>query len=107
MGIRVSAVSPGWFRTSFAKEESVALSEQRLPDYEHISNAHEKFKSMDGKQIGNPDKVAAVFMKLVNDPNPPILLFMGSDAYDSASAKIDDLIENMKIFKSLSVLTDF
>lgn len=107
LGIHVSVVSPGWFRTSFAKEESIALSEQQLPDYEHIRTAHKKFKSTDGQQIGDPDKVAAVFMELVSNPNPPIQLFMGSDAYDRATSKINGLAQNMKTFKSLSLSTDF
>lgn len=106
-GIKVSIVSPGWFRTSFAKEESIELSEKQISDYEHIRDAHKMFKSTDGKQIGDPDRVADVLIRLVNDSNPPINLFVGSDAYDRASSKIDALANSMKEWKQVSFSTDF
>jgi len=53
-------VSPGWFRTRFSKEEYIDLSEKQISDYQHIKAAHENFKSTDGNQIGDPDKVADV-----------------------------------------------
>lgn len=107
LGINVSTVLPGWFRTSFAKEESIELSEKQIPDYEYIRAAHEKFKSTDGKQIGNPDKVADVLMKLINESTPPVNLFIGSDAYKRASSKIEDLTKNIEIWKEESFSTDY
>ncbi|PTB97224.1 short-chain dehydrogenase/reductase [Marivirga lumbricoides] len=107
LGINVSIVSPGWFRTSFAKEESIELSERQILDYEHVRAAHEKFKSTNGKQIGDPDQVADVLIKLVNDPDPPINLFMGSDAYERASSKVEALTSSMKEWKVTSFSTDF
>lgn len=107
LGINVSIVSPGWFRTSFAKEESIDLSKKEITDYQHIRTEHNKFKSTDGNQIGDPDKVADVLLKLVIEPNPPINLFMGSDAYDRACYKIEALTNTMKEWKQISVSTDF
>ncbi|UOB18147.1 SDR family NAD(P)-dependent oxidoreductase [Abyssalbus ytuae] len=107
LGIKVSIVSPGWFRTSFAKEESIELSKKEIPDYEHIRAAHKKFKSTDGKQTGNPNKVADVLLRLVNETNPPINLFLGSDAYDRATYKTDSLTRTIKEWKEISFSTDF
>lgn len=107
LGICVTVVSPGWFRTSFAKEESIALSEKEIADYKHIREAHRKFKSTDGKQIGDPDKVADVFMKLVNASNLPTNLFLGSDAYERASSKVKDLSNDMQAWREVSFSTDF
>ena len=106
LGLNVSIVSPGWFRTSFAKDESIDLSEREIPDYQHIRTAHNKFKSTDGNQLGDPDKAADVLLKLVADPNPPINLFMGSDAYDRASSKIQSLTNSMKEWREVSFSTD-
>jgi len=107
LGINVSIVSPGWFRTSFAKEESIYLSKTEITDYEHILTAHSKFKSTDGYQIGDPDQAAEVLLKLVFEPNPPMNLFMGSDAYNRARSKIESLTNTMKDWKQISVSTDF
>jgi short-subunit dehydrogenase len=107
LGINVSIVSPGWFRTSFAKEESIDITKNHISEYQHIRSAHTKFKSIDGNQIGNPVKVASVLLKLVSEPNPPLNLFIGSDAYDRASHKINVLTNTMKEWKSLSFSTDF
>ena len=106
-GINVSIISPGWLRTSFAKEESIELNQNQISAYEHIRTAHQKFKSIDGQQIGNPEKVAAVLLKLVNEPHPPMNLFLGSDAYDRAFSKIEELADSMKKRKEVSFSTDF
>lgn len=107
LGINVSTVLPGWFRTSFAKEESIELSEKQIPDYEHVRAAHEVFKSIDGKQMGNPDKVADVLMKLVHDSTPPVNLFIGSDAYQRASSKTESLSKSMEDWEEVSFSTDY
>ncbi|WP_347160359.1 SDR family oxidoreductase [Pontibacter chitinilyticus] len=106
-GIHVSIVSPGWFRTSFAKEESIELNKKQISGYEHIRAAHEKFKAIDGHQIGNPDKVADVLLELISESNPPLNLFLGSDAYERAFSKVEDLVDTMKKRKELSFSTDF
>lgn len=107
LGINVTIVSPGWFRTSFAKEGSIDITKNHISEYQHIRIAHKKFKSIDGNQIGDPVKAASVLLKLVSEPNPPLNLFMGSDAYDRASHKINVLTNTMKEWKSLSFSTDF
>lgn len=53
--IRVSAVSPGWFRTDFAKPDSLVFAQQS-DDYPEIRAAHVRFRQLDGQQLGNPAK---------------------------------------------------
>lgn len=62
---------------------------------------------IDGNQLGNPDKVADVLMELVNTPNPPTLLFLGSDAHKRATEKIAQLSQQLELWKNLSASTDF
>ncbi len=107
LGIHVTAVSPGWFRTSFAKPESIALTEKHIDDYEHIRESHKKFKATDGNQIGNPDKVADALLTLTNSNKAPVNLFLGSDSFKRAFSKIEILSEEMKGWKEVSVSTDF
>ncbi|PWN64094.1 SDR family oxidoreductase [Chryseobacterium viscerum] len=107
LGINVTAVLPGWFRTSFAKPDSIAFGENQIDDYRFLRTAHKKMNEIDGKQLGNPEKAAAVFMKLAEVSNPPVLFFLGTDAAQRAENKIAELSEQIQQWKALSSSTDF
>ncbi|QES89975.1 SDR family NAD(P)-dependent oxidoreductase [Rhizosphaericola mali] len=107
LGIRVTAVLPGWFRTNFAKPDSIAYSSKQIEDYHFLRTAHQKMNDIDGKQLGNPDKVAQAFIQLVQTENPPPLLFLGSDAYQRAKDKNVQLLKEMEQWKELSSSTNF
>lgn len=107
LGINVTAVYPGWFRTSFATAESIAFAQNPMPEYDYIRAFHAKFNEMNGIQLGDPEKVAGVLVKLVESENPPVNLFMGSDAYTRALGKIEDLSQQMKAWEEVSASTDF
>ncbi len=107
LGINVTAVLPGWFRTNFAKPDSIAFSKTQINDYSFLRTAHQKMNEIDGKQLGNPDKVANAFIELVNSENPPALLFLGSDAYKRAKDKSTQLLQQIEQWKEVSLSTDF
>ncbi|MFH6943501.1 SDR family NAD(P)-dependent oxidoreductase [Flavobacterium aquidurense] len=107
LGINVTAVLPGWFRTNFAKRGSIAFSKRQIDDYSFLRTSHQKMDEIDGKQLGNPDKVADTFIELVANQNPPTLLFLGSDAYKRANDKITQLSQQIQQWRNLSASTDF
>lgn len=107
LGIHVTAVSPGWFRTSFATAESIVFSENQMTEYNYLREYHNKFNAMNGVQMGNPEKVADVLLALTESDNPPVNFFMGSDAYQRAESKIETMAEQMKAWEFLSSITDF
>lgn len=107
LGINVTNVLPGWFRTSFAKPDSIAYNKNRIEDYAYLREYHEKMNSMDGAQLGDPDKVADAFLKLVNSENPAANLFLGSDAFNRAKSRIEQLSGQMDDWKEVSYSTDF
>lgn len=107
LGINVTAVLPGLFRTSFAKPGSIAFSEKHIDDYSFLRTAHQKMNDIDGKQLGNPNKVADTFIELVNSQYPPTLLFLGSDAHKRATDKIAQLSRQIEQWKNISFSTDF
>jgi NAD(P)-dependent dehydrogenase (short-subunit alcohol dehydrogenase family) len=107
LGINVTAVLPGWFRTSFAKADSIAFGENQIDDYQFLRTAHQRMNEIDGKQLGNPEKAADVFMKLADVSNPPVLFFLGTDAAQRAENKIAELSEQIQQWKALSSSTDF
>ncbi|MBV8325150.1 SDR family oxidoreductase [Chryseobacterium sp.] len=107
LGIHVTAVLPGWFRTGFAKPDSLVFSENRIDDYEFLRKAHQKMNEIDGKQLGDPDKIADVFIALTETTTPPVLLFLGSDAAQRAQDKIEQVSVQIREWKTLSSSTDF
>nr|WP_295874685.1 SDR family NAD(P)-dependent oxidoreductase [uncultured Chitinophaga sp.] len=107
LGIHVTNVMPGAFRTNFAKADSIAFGRRTIADYAHLRASHEKLNSMDGAQLGNPDKMADIFLALTSSPNPATDLFLGSDAFHRAAARIEQLQAELNEWKTDSISTDF
>src|ERR1700749_4070121 len=106
LGINVTIVEPGGFRTDFAGS-STELSEGH-PEYDSTVGATARFqRNYNGKQPGDPKKAAQAMVQLTQERNPPWRLLLGSDAY--AAAEKNDLarLEEARIWKKLSVSTDF
>ncbi|GLB51800.1 short-chain dehydrogenase/reductase [Neptunitalea chrysea] len=107
MGIYTTVVAPGAFRTAFLSSDSLVLSENKIEDYTAVRASHEKYATMDGKQLGNPDKAADVFIDLSKMEVPPVRLFMGTDSYNRAKNKISILTEELENLKHISEKTDY
>lgn len=107
LGIHVTNVMPGAFRTNFAKADSIVFGRQTIADYTHLRASHEKLNSMDGVQLGDPDKMADIFLTLTSSPNPATDLFLGSDAFHRATARIAQLQAQLNEWKADSFSTDF
>lgn len=106
-GIKVTAVAPGGFRTQFLSDESVVFADNKIDEYGAVRTSHVRYAGMNGKQAGDPDKAADAFITLIENPDPPVRLFLGSDAYDRAKSKIDSLTKELEQWKDLTFSTDF
>lgn len=81
LGIKVTAAAPGLFSTSFASSESYISSETVLEAYQDtVGGVRKSIGHIDGKQPGDPAKLAAVILELANNENPPLHLPIGRDA---------------------------
>lgn len=107
LGIYVVNIIPGGFRTSFAKPDSIAFGQQHIADYDYLRQYHANMQNSDGHQLGNPDKVADVLLQLVNSGDPASDLFLGTDAFDRASARVHRLNETMAQWRQQTTSTDF
>jgi NAD(P)-dependent dehydrogenase (short-subunit alcohol dehydrogenase family) len=91
-GIRVTAIEPGSFRTDWAGRSMVRAA-RSIPDYDELMNpVRENRQAAHGNQLGDPTKAAAAVMSVIDDPNPPAHLVLGSDALrlvTTARAAID------------------
>lgn len=106
-GVKVTVVAPGAFRTAFLTGDSLVYSAEKIDAYTNVHATHEKYNSMDGNQAGDPDKAASVFIKLAESEAPPVTLFMGSDAYNRAVAKVNMISKNLEANSKISFSTDF
>jgi NAD(P)-dependent dehydrogenase (short-subunit alcohol dehydrogenase family) len=107
LGIHVTAVAPGAFRTQFLTKESLVLGDTAIADYSDIRASHARYLSIDGKQPGDPVKAAEAVIEIAESTEPPTLLFLGSDAYNRATTKMRHLEELIEKWKGLTLSTQF
>lgn len=106
LGIKVTIVEPGGFRTDFAGS-STELREGRK-EYDGTVGAAVRFqRNYDGKQPGDPVKAAAALIHIAALADPPLRLLLGSDAYDAAEKHTLQILASDQQWKDLSVSTDY
>src|SRR5258706_335928 len=106
LGIKVTIIEPGGFRTDFAGS-STQLSEGR-PEYDSTVGAAIRFqRSYNGRQPGDPAKAAAALLHVASLSEPPLRLLLGSDSYAATEKSALDKIESDRNWKDLSLSTDY
>lgn len=107
-GIKVTIVSPGYFRTSFLTSSSLIVPANPVNEYARVREVqamHEQ--EINGNQPGDPDKAAGVMIAVAEQGEPILHLFLGTDAYQLADAKIELVRKDMERIRSLATATDF
>ncbi|WP_224994470.1 SDR family NAD(P)-dependent oxidoreductase [Cesiribacter sp. SM1] len=105
-GIKVTILAPGTFRTSFMNENSLNVAKNKIDAY-NLDKQVELFTGFDGKQLGDPEKLAEVLLKITEMSNPPLHLPLGSDSYNAISELRKNEEKEMERWKALSLSTDF
>lgn len=106
LGIKVTIVEPGGFRTDFAGS-STTLHAGR-PEYDSTVGAAARFqREYDGKQPGDPAKAAVAILRLTAMEQPPLRLLLGSDAVRAVEQADLARLEGDRKYRELSVSTDF
>ncbi|QIP17404.1 SDR family NAD(P)-dependent oxidoreductase [Spirosoma aureum] len=107
-GIHVTIVEPGYFRTNFLTAGSMSVSQNQIDAYKEVRESqHLHQHVLNGNQQGDPEKAALAMIQITTEPNPPVHLFLGQDAYDMANAKISAVQEELERWKELTVSTGF
>ena len=101
LGIKLSIVEPGPFRTNFAGKE-LGLAKKIIEDYSPTAGAfRKKLKGVHEKQEGHPQKAAKAIFDLVESDNPSLRLPLGKIALKTIKMKLDsvaaDLEKNRKV----------
>jgi len=106
LGIKVTIIEPGGFRTDFAGSSTTI--KDGIADYDATVGATARFqRDYNGKQPGDPTKAAEVILKIAGMESPPLRLLLGTDAYN-ATVKNDQLkTKSDKQWGDLSRSTDY
>ena len=108
LGIHVTAVAPGGFRTDFLSEHSIRRSAEISDAYAGtVGKALAHLNEMAGKQIGDPARGAAAILAAVDAETPPLHLLLGSDALRRTRDKMAAVKQEMDRWQDVSLSTDF
>jgi NAD(P)-dependent dehydrogenase (short-subunit alcohol dehydrogenase family) len=106
LGVKVTIIEPGGFRTDFAGA-STRIRDGR-PEYAQTVGAVARFqRDYDGRQPGDPAKAARVIVQIAGLDEPPLRLLLGSDAVIAVEKNDIAKIEADRKWRDLSVSTDF
>ncbi|MHA4806759.1 oxidoreductase [Flavitalea flava] len=102
LGIKVTIVEPGAFRTSFNKSGSMEIAERNIPDYaDGAYKMIDWLQGNDGKQPGDPAKAALAIIMAARHDNPPERLVLGEDAYSVVTQKLEKVKLETEEWKEL------
>ena len=105
-GVHVTALCPGSFRTDWAGR-SMVRTERAIADYDALFDPiRQARQAKSGKQLGDPEKLAAAVLDLIDSGNPPPQLLLGSDALRLVSDRIERLQQEIEAWKSVTLSTD-
>lgn len=105
-GIHVTIVAPGMFRTSFLNSNTLAVTKHKIEEYK-VAEHEKMLHSYDGKQPGDPKKLAQVLVHIAHLPEPPLHLSLGTDSYNAIIEHRKKESEEMEQWKGLTLSTDF
>ncbi|WP_419804177.1 oxidoreductase [Terriglobus sp.] len=107
LGIRVSIIEPGPFRTDFLGRSGQTAT-QEIEDYkDSAGKLREYFNTQAGSQKGDPAKAVEAMLKLADMPEPPLHLLLGKNAHDRQLAKLDEWKKTIEAWREVTLDADF
>ena len=102
-GIRTMLVEPGFFRTELLTQGSTTYAHPTIPDYAaQTREIVAAWKGLDGKQGGDPARLANALVQLVALKEPPSRFAAGADAVQVFEAKAQTLLSQARAHLELS-----
>jgi NAD(P)-dependent dehydrogenase (short-subunit alcohol dehydrogenase family) len=107
LGVKVTIVEPGPFRTDWAGR-SILKSPKSIPEYSTTAGATiERIQNYSGQQPGDPVRAAEAIIKAVESPTPPLRLLLGRRALDTVREKLDALRRELDAWQEVTFGADF
>lgn len=108
LGIQVTVVEPGYFRTDFLDATSIRESEKSLADYaETAGKRREQARMVNHQQPGDPEKLARALITIANAKQAPLRIQFGPDAVQAMEGKNALVKHELEAWRDLSLSTDF
>jgi NAD(P)-dependent dehydrogenase (short-subunit alcohol dehydrogenase family) len=102
-GIHTTVVNPGFFRTELLTKESTHYAPASIEDYAERNGAQREFwEGMNGKQGGDPAKLAQALLTITELEQPPFRFIAGADALAQAEEKLAERHRQIDAFRELS-----
>lgn len=106
LGIHVTIVEPGAFRTAF--NGALVSPDHTIEDYAATSGQMLQWlQQMNGQQPGDPHKAALAMIQVINHSNPPLRLVLGADTLDAVYAKLEATATDLEDWQDISINTAF
>jgi len=107
-GIAVTIVEPGPFRTDFLAPESLRVAAHPVADYgERRARLQSTFEERNGRQAGDPAKLASALVSLAGEAKPPLRFAAGAFAVETADTKLAGMRAEIERWRQLSIDTDY
>jgi NAD(P)-dependent dehydrogenase (short-subunit alcohol dehydrogenase family) len=107
-GITTTVVNPGFFRTELLTEQSTSYASPSVADYDDRRGPLlEYWKSQNGRQSGDPAKLARALLTIASEEPPPRRFIAGADAIATTEQKIAGLQAQLEAYRALSTSLDF
>jgi NAD(P)-dependent dehydrogenase (short-subunit alcohol dehydrogenase family) len=106
-GVHVTAVEPGGFRTDWAGR-SMVRAERTITDYDELFEPlRARREAGSGRQLGDPEKAAEAILTVIDSPEPPVHLLLGSDAIRLVGDGRAAVQKDLDSWSGLARSTDF
>jgi len=106
-GINVTVVEPSGFRTGFLTKNSLALTESKIDGYRAVKETVSRYLASDGNQPGSPERASEILIELSESQQPPLHLYLGQDAYNRVSRKLQAMTAELEEWKTASISADY
>ncbi|MDV9172282.1 oxidoreductase [Streptomyces sp. W16] len=106
LGVRVTIVEPGGFRTDFLNSLSIQVEPASIADYlAGAGPVREALAANDGRQPGDPVKAAKAIVDITEVAEPPLRLQLGADAIERVEAKLDLVRRELDQWRQVALST--
>jgi len=108
LGIHVTIVEPGFFRTNFLSSSSLLRAKSVIEAYAATSGkTRERADERDGQQPGDPALAAKAIIAVTHAAHPPLRLILGADAVARVRAKLTQVARDLEDWESVSANTAY
>jgi NAD(P)-dependent dehydrogenase (short-subunit alcohol dehydrogenase family) len=107
LGIKVTCVAPGPFRTDWAGR-SLKTTENRIADYAETVGARlASLSALSGKQAGDPVRAGEAMIELTESDNPPLHIVFGAQGFGMVTDNLKQKLAEIEAWREVGLATDF